>query len=75
MDSNLAKAVSGLHCLIGCNTMSCFAEKEKLSAFKIVKSSTKFQEAFQRLEMNFHLEVDLFSILEDFTCISLQHKS
>ena len=49
LSSEIAETLPGLHAFTGCDTVSSFAGKGKLSALTIVKRDTDFQNAFSEL--------------------------
>ena len=45
----VSKCLPGLHAYTGCDTVSAFASKGKLKAFKLVQEEDLFQEMFTEL--------------------------
>ena len=45
----IAASLPGIHAFTGCDTVSSFAGKGKKNAFKLLKKSTVYQEAFVQL--------------------------
>ena len=75
---SICNAVVGLHAFTGCDTVSAFAGRGKLSAFKQMKASTTYQEAFSQLGQSWDLSADLFQKLQEITChiyVSSAHTS
>ena len=46
---SIAASLPGIHAFTGCDTVSSFAGKGKKNAFKLLKKSTVYQEAFVQL--------------------------
>ena len=65
---SVCTALPGMHAFTGCNSVSSFAGKGKLSALKTLKSNQDVQQAFSELGNNWKLSHDLFQKLEKFTC-------
>ena len=64
----IAHTLPGLHAFTGCDIVSAFAGKGKLTALKIVKDSPKFQRAFTLLGERFDVTNELLTTLEEFVC-------
>ncbi|KAK3750403.1 hypothetical protein QZH41_005565 [Actinostola sp. cb2023] len=62
------KALPGLHSLTGCDTVSAFAGKGKVSALKMLKRDRNAQIALQQLGAQWELSPGLFQQLERFIC-------
>ena len=45
-DHNMCSALSGLHSSTGCDTVSVFAGKGKISVFKLMQKNGKYRGAF-----------------------------
>ena len=43
---NTCSVLPGLHSFTGCDTVSAFEGKKKISAFKLMQKNTKYQDAF-----------------------------
>lgn len=65
---NLCKALPGLHALTGCDTVSAFAGKGKLKAFKILEQSNDFLQYFISLGSTSQVAVDTKNGVEAFVC-------
>ena len=63
------KALTGMHAYTGCDTVSAFAGKRKISALKILTGNRQAQETFQDLGQNWDLSEELMAKLETFTCL------
>ena len=61
-------ALPGLHSFTGCDTVSAFGGKGKISAFKLMQKNTKYQDAFTQLGKQGSMPRDLFNVLQEFTC-------
>lgn len=61
-------ALPGMHAYTGCDTVSSFSGRGKLSALKILQSDKKFQKGFTQLGKDWVLNDELFQCLEEFTC-------
>ena len=75
---SICNAVVGLHAFTGCDTVSAFAGRGKLGAFKQMKASTTYQEAFSQLGQSLDVSADLFQKLQEITChiyVSSAHTS
>ena len=49
---NVCEALPGMYAITGCDTVSSFAGKGKLSAFQLVKKNILFQELFARFGLS-----------------------
>lgn len=67
--SDLCKCLPGVHAFTGCDSVSAFAGKGKLTALKIVKKNRRFQCLFQQVGMQWELSDELFTQLQEFTCL------
>ena len=67
--SGICKCFPGLHAFTGCDSVSAFSGKGKLTALKLAKRSPAFQELFQQLGMELELSHELFKSLQEFTCL------
>ena len=67
--SEICKCFPGLHAFTGCDSVSAFSGKGKLTALKLAKRSPAFQELFQQLGMELELSHELFKSLQEFTCL------
>lgn len=61
-------ALPGLHTYTGCNTVSGFSGVGKIRGYKMMCKEPMFRRAFGALGGTRSLEIDIFSILETFTC-------
>ena len=64
----VCEALMGMHSFTGCDTVSAFAGKGKISALKILKSNNNVRRAFTELGQSWVVSDDLFTVLEKFTC-------
>ena len=67
-DHNMCRALPGLHSFTGCDTVSAFAGKGKISTFKPMQKNRKYQGAFTRLGKEWSVPRNLSSVLQEFTC-------
>ena len=65
----LCRCLPGLHAFTGCDSVSAFSDKGKLTALKLVKRKPAFQEVFQQLGMDWEVSDELFARLQEFTCL------
>ena len=65
---NVCEALHGMHAITGCDTVSSFAGKGKLSAFQLVKKNVSFQELFARFGLSWEFSDADFTNLQIFTC-------
>ena len=65
---NMCCALPGLHSFTGCDTVSAFAGKGKISAFKLMQKNRKYQGAFTQPGKECSVPRDLSSVLQEFTC-------
>ena len=66
---DLCKPLIGLHSFTGCDSVSSFAGRGKVSAFKIASSNLEYLEALQQLGMNWEISTELVQLLQGFTCL------
>ena len=64
--SALCRCLPGLHAFTGCDSVSAFSGKGKLTALKL--KNAKFRELFQTLGTEWELSDELFACLQEFTC-------
>ena len=67
--SRICKCLPGLHAFTGCDSVSAFSGKGKLTALKLVKRRPAYQELFQQLGVEWELSNELFVRLQEFTCL------
>ena len=67
--SRICKCLPGLHAFTGCDSVSAFSGKGKLTALKLVKRRPAYQELFQQLGVEWELSNELFVRLQEFTCV------
>ncbi|XP_078353848.1 uncharacterized protein LOC144638526 [Oculina patagonica] len=65
---NMCSALPGMHAFTGCDTVSAFGGKGKISALKLVQKNRKYQDAFSQLGKDWSMSSTLFSVLQEFTC-------
>ena len=66
--TELCRCLPGLHAFTGCDAVSAFSWKEKLSALRLTKRYVKFRELFQVLGTEWEVSDELFKRLQEFTC-------
>ena len=64
----VCKCLIGLHAYTGCDSVSAFAGKRKITALKLVKRHKSFQDLFKQLGMQWEVSSELFERLQEFTC-------
>lgn len=62
------KALPGVHAFTGCDSVSAFAGRGKVSALQLVRHDKAFQETFQQLGESCPLSEELFLKLQKFAC-------
>ena len=67
LGSAVCTALLGLHAFTGCDSVSAFAGKGKVSAPKMLKSDKEFQQAFSNLGKDWELSNEMFEKIEQFT--------
>ena len=68
LERYVCEELPGMHAITGCDTVSSFAGKGKLSAFKLVKKNVSFQELIARLGLSWEFSDADFTKLQMFTC-------
>jgi hypothetical protein len=68
MGGSICDALVGLHAFTGCETVSAFAGRGKLSALKQMKADKTYQEAFSQVGQSWEVSAELFQRLQDITC-------
>ena len=63
---DVCDALLGFHAFTGCDTVSSFNGRGKLSALKLLKGSEQFQETFKDLGQNWNLSAEIMQNLEEF---------
>ena len=58
--SRLCRCLSGLHAFTGCDSVSAFSGKGKLTALKLARQNPSIQELFQRVGMAWEVSEELF---------------
>ena len=64
----LCECLIGMHTFTGCDTVSPFTGRGKITALRLVKPQTSYQEMFKQLGMEWVLSYMLFQSLQEFTC-------
>ena len=68
LGDNVCTALVGLHLLTGCDTVSAFAGRGKLTALKQLKTNRTHQEAFGQVGQSWDASRQLFQKLQEITC-------
>lgn len=68
LGSELCRSLPGLHAFTGCDSVSAFSGKGKVTALKLVKQNKSFQTLFQEIGMEWNLTDERFAKLQEFTC-------
>ncbi len=63
----MCRALPSLHAFTGCDSVSAFAGKGKVSSLKLLIGNTNMQETFKDLGTSWTLPEDMFRKLESFT--------
>jgi len=64
----VCEALPGMHAFTGCDSVSAFAGKGKIKAFKLVSQSDTYQHTFRQVGQYWKVSEDLHMKLEEFTC-------
>ncbi|KAK3741541.1 hypothetical protein QZH41_002925 [Actinostola sp. cb2023] len=67
LGENVCKALIGVHAFTGCDSVSAFAGRGKLSALNLL-DNVFYRQGFADLGKEWQLTDQLFGILEEFTC-------
>ena len=68
LGSSIAGALVGMHAFTGCDTVSAFAGRGKISTLKQLKSNRNYQEVFLELGKFWEVSDALFEKLQAITC-------
>ena len=68
----VADALVGMHVFTGCDTVSAFAGRGKINAFKQLKSNDRYQAAYGEFGGSVTVSPELFSLLQEITCTLYQ---
>ena len=68
LERNVCEALPGMHAITGCDTVSSFAGKGKLSAFQLVKKNVSFPELFAKFGLSWEFSDADLTKLQIFTC-------
>ena len=64
----LSKCLIGMHAFTGCDTVSVYAGRGKITVLRLVKQQTSYHEMFKQLGMEWAPSDMLFQSLQEFTC-------
>ena len=65
---SICDSVIGLHAFTGCDTVSAFASRRKLSALKLMKKDITYQETFSQVGQSWDVQPHIFQKVQQFTC-------
>ena len=68
-------ALPGMHALTGCDTVSAFAGRSKVSALKVARLRPACRETLKQLGDSWDLSDALFKSLQGFTCLLYNSRS
>ena len=68
LGENTCKALQGMHAFTGCDSVSAFSGRGKVSALKLVMKGGRLQKAMAGLGKTWTLSEELFTLLQEFTC-------
>jgi len=68
LGDRVSDALIGMHSFTGCDTVSSFAGRGKMTILKQMKSNETYQEAFSELGRSWEVSTDLFQKLKEITC-------
>ena len=68
LGDSVCDSLIGLHVLTGCDTMSSFTSRGKLSAIKLMKRDITYQETFSQVHQSWDVKSHLFEKVQQFTC-------
>jgi len=68
LGDRVSDALIGMHSFTGCDTVSSFAGRGKMTILKQMKSNETYQEAFSELGRSWEVSTDLFQQLKEITC-------
>lgn len=68
LGKEVCQALPGMHAYTGCDSVSSFGGRGKISALNILKKSQQFQETFKKLGKSWSVPPDVSRSLEEFTC-------
>lgn len=66
----MCSVIIGLRALTGCDSLSAFAEKEKLTALKLVKGNSVDQVCFSKLEQSLVTSTEILDLIEEHLYVS-----
>ena len=64
----MCDSLIGMHAFTGCDTISAFAGRGKLTTLNQVKKDKTYQNAFQELGRYWEVSPELFEKLQEITC-------
>ena len=65
---HICDSLNGLHTFTGCDTVSAFASRGKLSALKLMKKDITYQETFIQVGQSWYVQPHIFQKVQQFTC-------
>ena len=64
----MCRCLPGVQAFTGCDSVSAFAGKGKLTTLKLARQNPSIQVLFQRVGMEWEVSMELFMELQQFTC-------
>lgn len=68
LGGSVCDSLIGMHAFTGCDTVSAFAGRGKMTTLKQVKTNKTYQDAFQELGRSWEVSSELFEKLQEITC-------
>ena len=65
---DVCAALPGMHALTGCDSVSSFASKGKVAAFKLMQNSSKFSTVLAHISKQFGVSPETMDEIETFVC-------
>ena len=69
LGGSVCDALIGMHTFTGCDTVSAFAGRGKMTTLKQMKLDQSYQEAFSQLGASWEVSAELFKKLQAITCL------
>ena len=68
LERSVCNALIGIHAFTGCDTISAFVGRGKMTALKQIKSDKAYQQAFTELGRSWEVSEELSEKLQEITC-------
>jgi len=68
LGNDVCQALLGMHAFTGCDSVSCFAGKGKLSALKLLRKHKEYRDLFNQFGTSWDLTEEIFLKIQAFTC-------